>query len=146
MLRSSLTPDKLSAGLVPLHHEGGQPGQGWPGRDVLRGSHRAAAGDRITGLQARSDHILLEVPEQHHHLEVDLVTPRANPVDEESSVVSDPQLRSQSAPVTPIFLAQLLQTVGLPGGEVPQQTLAAVLQVVPQPLRSLVGPGLGRFS
>ena len=89
----------------------------------------------------------LEVPEQHHHLEVDLVSPPSNPVDEESTVVPDPQLGAQPAPVTTVLLPQLLEAVGLPGGEVPQQTLAAVLlQVVPQPLRSLVGPGLGRFG
>ena len=114
MLRSSLTPDKLSAGLVPLHHEGGQPGQGWPGRDVLRGSHRAAAGDRITGLQARSDHILLEVPEQHHHLEVDLVSSPPDPVDEESAVVPEAQLRPDLARVTAVLLPELLQAERLP--------------------------------
>ena len=114
MLRSSLTPDKLSAGLVPLHHEGGQPGQGWPGRDVLRGSHRAAAGDRITGLQARSDLILLEVPEQHHHLEVDLVSSPPDPVDEKSAVVPESQLRPDLARVTPVLLPELLQAERLP--------------------------------
>ena len=60
----------------------------------------------------------LEVPEQHHHLEVDLVSPPSNPVDEESSVVPDPQLGPHPAPVTPVLLAQLLEAVGLPGGGV----------------------------
>ena len=117
MLRSSLTPDKLSAGLVPLHHEGGQPGQGRPGRDVLRRSHRAAAGDRITGLEARSDHVLLEVPEQHHHLEVDLVSSPPDPVDQESAVVPEAQLRPDLPRVTPVLLSELLQAERLPPGQ-----------------------------
>ena len=57
---------------------------------------------------------LLEVPEHHDDLEVNLVSPPAYPVDEESPVVPHSQLSPHPARVTPVLLTKLLQTERLP--------------------------------